>query len=198
MNRIQGSTSIRWLVLVTLLVALVAGGWWYLNAKGTWQRGEALAIALQPTIDGKNEEKALVARVILNNYRETRGNAVRWSGVYWGFTFTAAIFSALATLILKLESFIRNDSTKKDLAAALSVTAALLITISTGGDFQRKWQANRVAAAEIESTGYKFLEKNGENARSYLDAIGRSMLKRQLFIVGSTQQTDSAQELLVK
>ena len=84
MNRIQGSTSIRWLVLVTLLVALVAGGWWYLNAKGTWQRGEALAIALQPTIDGKNEEKALVARVILNNYRETRGNAVRWSGVYWG------------------------------------------------------------------------------------------------------------------
>ena len=198
MNRIQGNTSIRWLVLVTLLVALVAGGWWYLNAKGTWQRGEALAIALQPTIDGKNEEKALVARVILNNYRETRGNAVRWSGVYWGFTFTAAIFSALATLILKLESFIRNDSTKKDLAAALSVTAALLITISTGGDFQRKWQANRVAAAEIESTGYKFLEKNGENARSYLDAIGRSMLKRQLSIVGSTQQTDSAQELLVK
>ena len=115
-----------------------------------------------------------------------------------GFTFTAAIFSALATLILKLESFIRNDSTKKDLAAALSVTAALLITISTGGDFQRKWQANRVAAAEIESTGYKFLEKNGENARSYLDAIGRSMLKRQLSIVGSTQQTDSAQDLLVK
>jgi hypothetical protein len=32
--------------------------------------------------------------------------------------------------------------------------AALLITLSTTGDFQRKWQANRMAAAAMENLAY--------------------------------------------
>jgi hypothetical protein len=59
----------------------------------------------------------------------------------------------------KLESILRNEAIKKDVAAA--VAAAILITISTSGDFQRKWQANRTAAAELERIGYDFLEKSG-------------------------------------
>ncbi len=100
-----------------------------------------------------------MARVIWDNYREARANASRWSGVYWGLTFAAAVLSALAALVLKLETFVKSEGTKKDLAALLSVAAALMITISTSGDFQRKWQANRIAAAELERTGYEFLEK---------------------------------------
>ena len=67
------------------------------------------------------------------------------------------------------------------------MAAALLITISTSGDFQRKWQANRIAAAELERTGYEFLEKDGADARSYLAAVGPILLRRHLAIVGGSE-----------
>ena len=137
-------------------------------------------------IDTQPSDRSLVATAILDNFLETRRSAAMWSGVYWGFTFFAALLSALAAMILKLETFIRNEGAKKDLAAALSIIAALLITISTSGDFQRKWQANRIAAAELESIGYEFLEANGENARSYLAKVGGILLNRNMAIVGAS------------
>jgi len=107
-----------------------------------------------------------------------------WSGVYWGCTFAAALLSALAALTLKLESFIKNEGTKKDLAVAFSIIAALLMTLSTSGEFSRKWQANRIAAAELEKIGYEFLEANGENPRDYHTKMGNILLKRNIAIVG--------------
>ncbi len=130
-----------------------------------------MATALKSVITGQQAEQAMVATAILENYKEARSNASRWSGVYWTFTFGAAVLSALAALFLKLETVIHDEKIKKDVSAILSVAAALLITISSSGDFQRKWQANRVAAAELEHIGYTFLRHNGENARTYLDQV---------------------------
>lgn len=189
------SSSMVWVLVGVLLLAGVIGGvWWFLQEQEIWPRGEALGTALRPLVEGKDSEKALVARVIWDNYLETRANASRWSGVYWGFTFTAAALSALAALVLKLETLIKSEGAKKDLAALLSVTAALLITISTSGDFQRKWQANRIAAAELERTGYEFLEKNGTDARSYLVSVRQSLVQRHMAIVGSSEQRNPTQE----
>jgi hypothetical protein len=139
-------------------------------------------------ITNTNTDQSLVAGAILGNFRESRSNASRWSAVYWGFTFAAAALSALAGLILKFEFIVRNEGLKKDVAAIFAVLAALLITISTGGDFQRKWQANRIAAAELERTGYELLEKNGVDARSYLASVGQILLRRNMAIVGGTEQ----------
>jgi hypothetical protein len=186
--RTGSSFGVRTLICVLLLIAVIAGAWWFLDDRDTWPRGEALGAALRPLVEGKNSEQALVARAIWDNYLETRSNASRWSGIYWGFTFTAAVLSALAALVLKLETIIKSEGAKKDLAAMLSIIAALLITISTSGDFQRKWQANRIAAAEIERTGYEFLEQDGADARSYLAVVGQSLLRRHLAIVGSSEQ----------
>ena len=86
--------SSRVLVGVLLLAASAAAAWWFLEDRGTWPRGEALGSALRPLVEGKDPERALVARAIWENYLETRANASRWSGVYWGFTFTAAAMSA--------------------------------------------------------------------------------------------------------
>jgi hypothetical protein len=106
---------VRTLAWVLLVFAIVAGGWLVLQS---WPRGAALNTALHPIVTGKNSEQAMVAKVILDNYRETRKNASRWSGAYWGFTFTAAILSALAALVLKLESpLFKSEATKKDFAA---------------------------------------------------------------------------------
>ena len=41
-----------------------------------------------------------MARTIWENYLETRANASRWSGVYWGFTFVAATLSWACALTL--------------------------------------------------------------------------------------------------
>jgi hypothetical protein len=176
------------LVLVVLLVSV----WWFVNERETWPRGEALGIALSPLIAKPNSDQALVANIILENYREARANAARWSGVYWGFTFFAATLSALAALVLKLETLIKDEAAKKDIAATLAVVAALLMTISTSGDFQRKWQANRIAAAELERTGYEFLEKNALEPRSYLASVGQILHRRHLAIAGGSEAGKSA------
>lgn len=49
----------------------------------------------------------------------------------------------------------------------MAVGAALLITVSTSGDFQRKWQANRIAAAELERLGYLLLETGADQPKRY-------------------------------
>jgi len=187
------SNPLRVLVVVGILVALVGGAWWCLEHRDGWQRGEALSFAMKSVIDGPEKDQSLVARIILGSYEETRANAARWSGIYWGFTFFAAIFSALAALVLKVETIIRNESAKKDIAALLSVLAALFVTVSTSGDFQRKWQANRVAAAELERTGYRFLENNGVEPRSYLASVGDILLQRQLAIAGGAGKAQPKQ-----
>ena len=187
------SLLVKVLVVITFFCAIIVSAWWFLDHRETGPRGEALGVALRSAIDKPNTDQALVAKAILDNYHETRSNASGWSVVYWGCIFVAAVLSALSALILKLETF-QNEKMKKDIAALFSVTAALLITISTSGDFQRKWQANRIAAAELESTGYDFLEKGGANARAYLASVRQILLARHMAIVGSSDQRGAASE----
>lgn len=174
----------RAIVLVLVGVAVCAGVG-YLVIFDSQLRGGALEAALQPIVEKGDSDASPVALAILQNHRETRQIAALWSGLYWGFAWTAAIFSALAGVILKLESMLPDEKMKKDIAALLTVCAALLVTISTSGDFQRKWQANRTASAEIERTGYAFLEHNGADARSYLAEVGASLEKRHYAILGA-------------
>lgn len=188
------SSTLRVVLGVLILLALGLGIWWLLGNRDSWERGEALSAALRPLIEKQDSEQSVVARAILENYLETRANASRWSGVYWGFTFAAATLSALAGLILKFETIVKNEGIKKDVAAIFAVAAALLITISSGGDFQRKWQANRIAAAELERTGYEFLEKNGADARSFLASVGQTLFRRHLAIAGGNEnRADTAE-----
>jgi len=152
-------------------------------------KAEPLTNLLQPVISGKDPEQALVASALLDNYLEQRRTAAVWSGVYWGFAWLSAVLSALAGLVLKLESFAADEKVKKDLAAALAVTAALLITVSTSGDFQRKWQATRAAATDIERAAYEFLRNSGKEPRSYLGNVGDALYKRHQAILGTGERS---------
>lgn len=181
------AASKRKLFFVAITIAAIS-----LAVALNWPRADALTAALQPLISQQNTDQSRVARAILDNYVETRSNAAKWSGVYWGFTFCAALCGALAGLILKFESIIRNGETKKDIAALLSVGAALLITLSTSGDFQRKWQANRVAASELERMGYALLENKTTDPRTYFSGIGEVLHKRNLTVVGNMENKPQA------
>lgn len=193
--RIRLSTLVV-IVLVLMLIA-AAVSYWYLKTRNSFDRGQALVDALQTVIDDrmideKVTDRAFVAKVIQSSYLEVRANASKWSGAYWGCTFVAALFSALAGLFLKLESFQIDEKRRKDIAATLAVTAAILVTISTSGDFQRKWQANRIAAAEIERIGYTFLRMDGTNPRSFLTHVGETLHRRHMAIVGDTDRENPA------
>jgi hypothetical protein len=104
------------------------------------------------------ESKAL-GQIVINTYDEYRANAARWSGVYFTCIFGSAFLSALAGLVLKLDLLQPWPRFRNDLAATAAMLAALLITLSTAGDFQRKWQANRMAAAAMENLAYDLITR---------------------------------------
>ena len=149
---------------------------------------DALALARQWDEGWNGEDVARIMAPFADDVVFTSPFVARTS-VRYGFFATGGGL-ALAGLILKLET-ITNERMKKDVAAVLAVSAALLITISTGGDFQRKWQANRIAAAELERTGYEFLEKDEAASRSYLAPVGQILHRRHMAIVGGTEQEKS-------
>ncbi|RQP21507.1 DUF4231 domain-containing protein [Piscinibacter terrae] len=176
---------------ITLLlgaILLIGAAVFYFGENESHLRGETLLATMEPVISGKDAEKAMVAKAIIGNYTETRQIAAMWSGLYWGFAWAAAILGALSGLILKLESIIQDEKVKKDVAALFTVAAAIMITVSTGGDFQRKWQANRAAAAGIEHLGYEFLSKQGENPRQYFDKLSELLMQRHMAILGTSDK----------
>ena len=189
---ISKSSWFRVVIAAVVIFALGIAIWWFFEYCSASPRGEAFRDALSPLIAKQNTDQSLVAQAIVDNYNETRQNAIRWSGVYWGFTFLAAALSALAGIILKFEIIIKNEHVKKDIAALFSVVAAVLITVSTSGDFQRKWQANRIAAAELERIGYELLEKDATHPRTYFSSISQILYNRNVAIVGSMEQRKPA------
>jgi len=62
----------------------------------------------------------------------------------------------------------------------------VLVRISTSGDLQRQWLADRTASAEIDRTGYAFLERNAGNPMTCLREVGNSLQKRHLAILVDT------------
>ena len=106
--------------------------------------------------------------IVVKTYREYRGNTIKWSAAYFGCLFGSALLSAMAGLLLKLEVLGSHPKVRNDLAAAMATSAALLVTLSTTGDFQRKWQANRAAAAAMENLAFELVRPA---ATTNLDAI---------------------------
>jgi hypothetical protein len=81
-------------------------------------------------------------------------------------------------------------------AALLAVIAAILIAISTNGDFQRKWQANRTAAAGMESLAYDLLKAdfNEADRTRVVSKIQELSLKRNQEIVGDATPSATPKE----
>lgn len=147
---------LRFTVLAVILVVVVALGAWIVTtyiADNQPNRGVAMEdlLALYP-----DKTKSL-GEIVVKTYREFRGNSIRWSTAYFGCLFGSALLSALAGLVLKLEVLGSQPKIRNDLAATMATVSALLVTLSTTGDFQHKWQANRAAAAAMENLAYELL-----------------------------------------
>lgn len=85
---------------------------------------------------------------------------------------------------------IENTETYQAIVARVISTNYLEIRANASrwsGDFQRKWQANRIAAAQVERIGYAFLQADGRNARSFPSVGGKTLHQRHVAIVGGTE-----------
>lgn len=123
--------------------------------------------------------------VLAVNYHEYRSNSTWWSFAYYGCVFLSAFLSASAAFVLKLESFPDKPALKKDLAALFSTLAAVLITLTTVGNFQQKWQANRLAATAMQNLIYEVWKGDApESAADIYSRIEQVNLLRNQEIVG--------------
>ncbi len=183
----------RWLkvVLITLLVVVVVGAVivllvWALHVP----RGQDV-----DRITGFNQQSGLLSRsqkdigiVLAVNYHEYRGNSSWWSLAYYGCLFLSALLSATAAFVLKLECFPKRPEVKKDLSALFSTLAAVLITLSTVGNFQRKWEANRLAATAMQNLIYEVWQR-GDDSESKADIYSRieqiNLLRNREILGGS-------------
>ena len=167
----SSSSRLYVLIAAVAVVFLVAILWWFLTERASWSRGEALGVALASLIDKPKTDESLVARAILDNYVDA-GNCLAVERGLLGIHLCGGGTQRTGWAHLKFESIVKDQAVKKDIAALFSVVAAMMITISTSGDFQRKWQANRIAAAELERIGYELLAKSG--ADSSISILGRT------------------------
>ena len=162
------------------------------------QKQQHRGMALDDLVELFQPGTEKLGKVILENYREFRGNTIRWSAAYFGCLFGSALLSAMAALCLKLELLSGWPKLKSDLAASLAIVAALLITLSTTGDFQGKWQANRLAAAEMENLAYELARSSAPaNVDAILDRIQRINEMRHRGIMGEFFESGSREPLMM-
>jgi cytochrome bd-type quinol oxidase subunit 1 len=161
----MNSKKVLLIVLLFIIVGLIAG---LLNVSYLAKKQPNRGVAMEDLLELYRPELKPLGTVVIKTYREFRGNTVRWSAAYFGCLFGSAFFSAMAGLLLKLEILGTRPKLRNDLAASLATLAALLVTLSTTGDFQRKWQANRVAAAAMENLAYELIRPQ---AATHLDVI---------------------------
>lgn len=155
----------------------------------------ARAVAFSEIVNSKtllDERARPVASILSAAHVEYRDNARRWSFVYHTAIFGAAILSALAGLVLKLEYFLKDDGLKKDLAACLAMIAALFAAVSSSGNFHDKWEANRIAASKIESFAFdlKAHPFTLEREQAIYAELRDLTLERDLRIVGQGEAKD--------
>jgi len=119
--------------------------------------------------------------------------------VYFGCTFGAAVLSAAAGVILKLDSLSKRPTLQKDLAATFAACAALLITLSTTGSFEAKWRANRLAASDMEAVIYKLAQSPVDNAAILTEMSAINRRQNESIAGGQAvvrpQTTDTARKL---
>lgn len=170
------------LVIAFIVVILLAIG---LTTLYLAQNQPNRGLAMEDLLALYQPETKPLGAMVVKTYREYRGNSIKWSAAYFGCLFGSALLSALAGLVLKLEILDSQPKIRNDLAATMATIAALLVTLSTSGDFQRKWQANRTAAAAMENLAYELVRPTAAmNLNTLLSRIQTINEKRNRGIIG--------------
>jgi hypothetical protein len=191
----KGRKRLIWTAVAILLVGAVIG-----IAKNALDVPRGQDVDLITGFDQKSRllppSQYDLAIVLATNYHEYRKNSSWWSLAYYGCLFMSAFLSAMAAFVLKLECFPNRPERKKDLAAFCATIAAVLITLSTVGNFQQKWQANRLAATAMQNLVYEVWAKAAgcESKTDIYARIEEINLLRNQEIVGGNKPEQQKKE----
>jgi len=188
--------KISWRLISFVLVLVVVGTIFVTLAVNNFaEQQQYRGVALADVSKQLPQESKDLGAIIFNNYHEYRANTVRWSAAYFGCLFGSAFLSAMAALFLKLEILGERTKLRNDISASLATVSALLVTLSATGDFQRKWTANRVAAAEMENLAYELLRPSAVTSRdAILTRIQAINHARNAGIVGDVSEVSSKEQ----
>ncbi|HLH36139.1 MAG TPA: hypothetical protein VKX41_15820 [Alloacidobacterium sp.] len=105
----------------------------------------------QPGANPQSAE-AIAARKALQTQIEKQQaiynlGTVAWSAIYNSCLIGAAILSAAAAIVVKVDAW---KAFAVDTAAICAGLSALLNSLNLGGGFDRKWRANRAARSKIK------------------------------------------------
>lgn len=181
----------KWIIAIVVLVGIALAGilarWWRSRSRNETDKGEA--VNLIPGMVVKESPPLIedVAKLLVKNCDEYKGNASLWSFAYYGCVFCSAVCSAFAALILKLDFLKGNLDLRADLAAILATIATLLVTLSTTFDFRRKWQACRVAEVGVQNLAYDLLSQGSVDAKAILEHLTIINTAYNQAIVGTDQ-----------
>ncbi len=101
---------------------------------------------VQKLLDWRNELKKIVAE---QEARFQVGKS-RWYFWYYGSMYGAVLFSASSALVLKFDMALLKGVWQTDAAALLATLAAILGTVSSTGNFERRWRTSRQARTTMQ------------------------------------------------
>lgn len=100
------------------------------------------------------EQRSNLENRLSNYLSDYKAAQWRYTAAYHTCIFGAAIFSALAALLVKVRVTmfgLRDRTRRENWTATTAAIAALLITISTAGNLQQSWQDNMTRRYAVES-----------------------------------------------
>ena len=136
------------LVVILVLGALIAAGAWLLQDRDAWPRAKPSARRCARSSRARTRTRRCVARVIWDNYLETPGERVAMERGLLGNDLRRGAAQRAGRAGAEAGILGQERRGEEGPGGAALHGRRPLITISTSGDFQRKWQANRIAAAE--------------------------------------------------
>lgn len=89
-------------------------------------------------------------RLVAEQEERFRVGKSRWNFWYYSSMYGAVFFSATSALVLKLEMESLKGDWQSDAAALLATLAAILGTVSSTGNFERRWRTSRQARASMQ------------------------------------------------
>jgi hypothetical protein len=154
------------------------------------------AVQVLETRTANMEEPTKTAAILVaTTFKQFRTASRMWSGVYNGFALSASALGLLAALVLKLDTLSAWDSLRKDAAAILAASGAVLAALSTTGDFQMKWQSNRAAAAEVEALAFSMLSTTPPETTEIIGRLREIARERHLKLIGVKLDTNTSSRI---
>jgi hypothetical protein len=122
--------------------------------------------------------------LVAEQERRFRDGKGRWNFWYYSGMYGAVMFSAASALVLKLDMERLKGDWQTDAAALLATLAAILGTVSSTGNFERRWRTSRLARASMQKLQVD-LQRPDADLNSIANEYKRTIDNYQVGVVGN-------------